>query len=175
MITRVHIVLLVAILITGCAQSVETRISSKGQPAAVSGSYSFTYDNAPTPELRYARSLVSDLLLERGLKASRNGTLNLEVTLAVRPASIAVGTDNGPGSLSPAKPKKPLQSCEDHEYRVGVTLTRVADGVLAYQGSSAEYHCNMPLAEALPGLVDAALADLGNPRGNYSSKRAGRD
>lgn len=88
---------------------------------------------------------------------------------------MALGTAAGPGSLSPAKRKKPLQSCEDREYRVGVTLTRVADGALAYQGSAAEHHCNMPLAEALPGLVDAALADFGNPRGAYSVMREGRD
>jgi hypothetical protein len=172
---RRQTVLFAAALVAGCSQSVETRISSNGQPAAVTGSFSFSDNNASTPELRDARSLVSDALLERGLTAAASGALNLEVTLAVRPASLALGTAAGPGSLSPAKRRKPLQSCQDREYRIGVTLTRVADGVLAYQGSAAEYHCNMPLAEALPALVSAALVDLGNPRGAYKLKRAGRD
>jgi hypothetical protein len=175
MMGRGHIVLFAAVLMGGCSQTVETHVASKGQPATISGSFSFSDDKAPTPELRYARSLVSDSLSKRGLTVAENAPLHLEVTLAVRPASLALGTAAGAGSLSPAKRKKPLQSCEDHDYRVGVTLTRIADGALAYQGSASEHHCNMPLAEALPGLVDAAVADLGNPRGVYSLKRVGRD
>ncbi len=173
--TRWFITTLAATLTVGCSQTVETRISSAGQPSAVTGSFTFSDTEAPTSESRYARNLVSDALLERGFKADESGSLHLEVTLAVRPASLALGTATGPGSLSPAKRQKPLQSCEDREYRVGVTLTLIANGALAYQSSAAEYHCNMPLSEALPGLVDAALADLGNPRGEYKIQRAGRD
>jgi hypothetical protein len=90
-----------------------------------------------------------------------------------RDAALAVGSVSGPQSLSPAKRRKPFQSCADKEFRVGITLTRIADGTELYRSRVAEYHCNLPLADALPDLVDAALADLGQPRGRYSTLRSG--
>jgi hypothetical protein len=173
--TRWTIIPLTAILIAGCVPTVETRIMSSGQPTVAGAIFSLSDDQISTPELRYAQNLVADALRAKGFTSGESAALHLEVTLAVRSASLALGTAAGPGSLSPAKRQKPLQSCDDREFRVGVALTRVADGVLAYQGSAAEYHCNLPLAEALPDLVDAALADFGNPRGGYVVSRKMRD
>lgn len=172
--TRWLIIPLAASMIAGCSPSVETRVSSIGRTAIAPAGFSFS-EKAQTHELRTAQALVSGKLLERGFTAAENAPLHLEVTLAVRPASLALGTAGGPGSLAKAKRQKPLQNCEDHEYRIGVALTQVSDGALLYQGSAAEYHCNMPLAEALSGLADAALADIGNPRGSYAVKRKVQD
>ena len=172
---RYLVVPLTAMLIAGCSQAVETRITSKGQPALVAGAFSLSENKSQTAELLAAQKLVTDALLSRGYAVAENGTLHLEVSLSERPAELSLGTAAGPASLAIAKRKKPLQSCKDREYRIGVALTRVTDGALVYQASAAEYHCNQPLAEVLPELVKAALADLGNPRGTYSVRRTGRD
>jgi hypothetical protein len=54
-------------------------------------------------------------------------------------------------------------------------MTRISDGAELFKGRAAEYHCKMTAEEAMPALVDAALADLGKPRGSYVLKRAARD
>ena len=172
---RYLVVPLTAILIAGCSQTVETRIMSKGQSTLVAGPFSLSENKTQTAELLAAQKLVSDALVSRGYAIAENGALHLEVSLAERPAELSLGTAVGPASLAVAKRKKPLQSCKDREYRIGVALTRIADGALMYQSSAAEYHCNQTLADALPELVKAALADLGNPRGIYVVKRTGRD
>ncbi len=164
----------IAGLMASCSPSVETRISSTGTAFGPAG-FAIVGSSPQTPELRYARSLVSEALVSRGFKVVDAGPLNLEVTLAVRPAALALGNGAGPDSLAKAKRKKPLQSCEDREYRIGIALTRISDGALVYRGTAAEYHCNMPLAKALPELVEAALVDLGEPRGNYAVKRKAQD
>lgn len=173
--TRWIIISLTATLIAGCASTVETRISSIGQPALAAAAFSLSQNMNKTSELLSAQKLVSDALVARGYTIVENGALHLEVTLAERPGALALGTATGPASLAQPKRKKPLQNCEDREYRIGIALTRVADGVLVYRGSAAEYHCNLPLADAISELVKAALADLGNPRGTYAVKRTGRD
>ena len=173
--SRLLIVPLTAILIAGCSQTVETRIMSKGQPALVAGAFSLSENRTQTAGLSSARTLVSDVLVSRGYEIAKNGALHLEVSLSERPAELSLGTAAGPASIAIAKRKKPLQSCEDREYRIGVALTRIADGALLYQSSAAEYHCNQTLTDALPDLVKAAMADLGKPRAAYVVKRAGRD
>jgi hypothetical protein len=175
MMKRWSFIAFAAILISGCSQTVETRISNMGSSALSPVPFFMTPDAKAAPELRTAYTAVSDALTTRGYKAADTGPLYLQVTLASRPADLSLGTAKGPASLSGAKSKKPLQSCNDHEYRIGVTLTQVADGTVAYQGNAAEYHCNMPLAEAVPALVKAALADIGRPRGIYTVKRSAKD
>jgi len=51
----------------------------------------------------------------------------------------------------------------------------VIDGSEIYRGRAAEYHCKVEMADALPKLVEAALADFGTPRGNYVLTRNGRE
>jgi len=170
---RWYILPLVAML-GACSQAVETRISSKGQ-ADGTASFLFSQDVVQSTDLMAARKLVTDSLVSRGYTPSDSGVLHLEVSASERPAAIAIGTASGPASLSAAKHKKPLQSCEDREYRLGIVLTRISDGALVYQSSAAEYHCNLPMAKALPALVTAALADLGSPRGEYSVRRNAPD
>ena len=172
---RYLVVPLTAILIAGCSQTVETRIMSKGQPALVAGAFSLSENKSQSVELLSAQQQVTIALVSRGYSVAENAALHLEVSLAERPAVLSLGTATGPASLASAKRKKPLQDCQDREYRIGVALTRIADGALLYQGSAAEYHCNETLANAIPELVKAVLADLGNPRGTYVARRTGRD
>jgi hypothetical protein len=173
--TRWLILPLAVSIFGGCSPIVETRISSIGQANLVPAGYSFSEPTPSTTELRSAQRLVSDNLRTRGFVVSDNALLHVEVTLAVRPASLALGTASGPGSLATAKRKKLLQNCEDREFRIGIALTRVSDGTLLYQGSAAEYHCNMSLTQAIPDLVVAALTDLGKPRGRYAVERKAQD
>jgi hypothetical protein len=128
-----------------------------------------------SPELRNAYKMVAASMASKGFSLAKEAPLHLEITLDARPAALSLGGKDGAGSLSPAKPKKPLQSCEDREYRLGVTLTKVGDGSEIYRGRAAEYHCKAEMADALPTLVSAALTDFGKPRGNYVVTRKGRE
>lgn len=165
-----------ALLVSACGAGVETRISSSGTTPTESGKYMVTLpaDDAPK-DLSGAYQRVAEKLAAKGFAVSETAALFLEVTLDARDAALALGSAAGPQSLSKAKRKKPLQSCKDMEYRLGVTLTRVADAAEIYKGRAAEYHCRMTVAEALPALVDAALADLGQPRGSYKVMRSAKD
>lgn len=173
--TRWLMLSVAASILGGCSPVVETRISSSGRANLTPAAYSFSEPSASTPELQTAQRLVSDNLRTRGFVVSDNAPLHMELTLAVRPASLALGTASGPGSLATAKRKKPFQNCEDREFRIGIALTQVSDGALLYQGSAAEYHCNMSLMRAIPDLVVAALTDLGKPRGRYAVERKAQD
>lgn len=126
-------------------------------------------------ELHSAYKLVAASMAQKGFALAKEAPLHLEITVDARPAALSLGSKDGPDSLSPAKRKRPLQSCEDREYRLGVTLTKVGDGSEVYRGRAAEYHCKLEVADALPTLVNAALADFGSPRGTYVLTRKGRE
>lgn len=126
-----------------------------------------------SPELRSAYTLVVKNMAQKGFAIAKQARLHAEITLDARDAALALASSAG--NLSAPKRRKALQSCNDREYRIGVTLTRVADGAEIYRGRAAEYHCKMTIVEALPTLVDAALADLGQPRGSYAVMRKAKD
>ncbi|MFN3450762.1 MAG: hypothetical protein ACK4ZE_01270 [Sphingorhabdus sp.] len=165
----------IALGLSGCAQDVQTRVSSAGMPDAAAGAYMISTTETMSAELRQAYPLVTKTLASKGYSIANEAPLHLQVTVDSRDAALSVGGAVGPTDLAAAKKQKPLQSCKDKEYRFGVTLTRVADGAEIYRGRAAEYHCKMALVEALPTLVDAALADVGAPRGAYTLSRKGVD
>lgn len=161
------------LLISACSSGVETRISSSGIANPAAASFMISTVAGTSEDLRAAYALVAKNMVGRGFTMAKEAPLHLEITLDARGADLALATATGP--MSSPKKRKPLQSCGDREYRFSVTLTRVADGLEIYKGRAAEYHCKMPVKEALPILVNAALADLGQPRGSYVVKRQARD
>lgn len=165
--------LLSALLASACSSGVETRISSSGIASPQPEAYMVSTVSETSPELRSAYTLVAKKMAQKGFAIAKEAKLHAEITLDARDASLALGS--GAGNLSAPKRRKPLQSCNDREYRFGITLTRVTDGAELYRGRAAEYHCKMTIAEVLPTLVDAALADLGQPRGSYAVVRKARD
>jgi hypothetical protein len=165
----------VSALAAGCSSSIETRISSSGVASPKAEPYMISTVAETSPELRSAYKLVAASMAQKGFALAKEAPLHLEITLDARPATLSLGGKEGSDSLSPAKEKKMLQSCEDREYRLGVTLTKVGDGSEIYRGRAAEYHCKVEVADALPTLVNAALADFGSPRGAYVVKRQGRE
>lgn len=166
---------LTLVLLAGCAAPIETRITSSGLTDPAAQPYMFNMEVPSSQEAASARRLVESRLADHGYSEVKNGPLLLEVTLDSRDASLALGTAAGSDNLSVAKKRKALQNCKDREYRLGITLTRIADGAVQYQSRIAEYHCKMSLAEALPDMVKAGLTDLGQPRGSYTLHRMGRE
>lgn len=165
----------ITLLVSGCAQTIETRVTSMGMPIAVPAAFMMSTTEETPAEVRRAYPIVTKRMIAKGYSIAKEAPLHLQVTVDARDAALALGNSDGVAALSVAKARKPLQSCADKEYRVGVTLTRVADGAELFRGRAAEYHCKMTLADALPALVDAALADLGAPRGSYAVTRKGID
>lgn len=165
--------MLPVLLVPACSSGVETRISSSGIASPKAEAYMISTVAETSPELRSAYTLVAKKMAQKGFAIAKEAKLHAEITIDARDASLALGS--GAGNLSAPKRRKALQSCNDREYRFGVTLTRVADGEEIYRGRAAEYHCNMTIGEALPALVDAALADLGQPRGSYAVMRKAKD
>jgi hypothetical protein len=165
----------VSALAAGCSSIIKTRVSSSGVPSPAIEAYMISTVAETSPELLSAYKLVAASMASKGFTLAKEAPLHLEITLDARPAALSLGGKGGPESLSPAKRKRPLQSCEDREYRLGVTLTKVGDGSEIYRGRAAEYHCRVAVADALPTLVNAALTDFGKPRGNYVVARKGRE
>jgi hypothetical protein len=165
----------VALLVSACSSGVETRIDSAGMSALNVQSFSGAAAEGAPADLKQAYTLARDALVARGFTPAQDGGILLQVTLDSRDASVALGTSAGQANLSAAKRRKPLQSCADKEFRLGLTMTRIGDGTEIYRSRVAEYHCKMPLADALPFMVKTALADLGTPRGSYLVRRNGVD
>jgi hypothetical protein len=164
-----------ALIVSACSPGVETRITSSGVTSPKIEPYMISALSNTSAALQPGYALVGERLAAKGFVNAAEAPLHLEVTVDERDASLALGSSEGRQSLAASKRKKPLQSCADREFRLGVTLTRVADGVEIYRGRAAEYHCKMSVTEALPALVDAALADFGQPHGSYIVKRNAKE
>ncbi len=163
--------------ISACTGPIETRVSSSG--VALSGGHTILDEQHASPSdiLLQARALTLSKLADRGFTLTPTGAQKLDVTVSERPANllISAGAEQHKVVLTSPKPKKPLQSCADTEFSLVVRLTNVADGADLYQGRAAEFHCKAALADVLTFLVDAALADLGSPKGEHIIKRRGLD
>ncbi len=158
-----------ALALSGCTRTIETRISSAGQsnPEKL-GFILAPIDKTASAELVAARDLVVAKLTSKGLSPGDTGPYYLEVGVSSRPASIAVLEASK--VLAAANPKRSTRKCQFQEYRLSLALTRIADGTEIYRASAGEFHCKAALGDTLQPLVDHALADLGNPRGEYAVK-----
>jgi hypothetical protein len=150
--------------LAACVGPIETRLDNAGLVGQAPATFQM---DAEAPNA--TRALVQAELVQKGLSPSEAGAINVQVTMSDRLAQLSLG--DGKTLLSPAAGK---QSCADREYRVGVTLTRIADGTLVYRGTAAEFHCKQSVEQVLPLLIKAALTDLGAPKGAYSIKRPRR-
>ncbi len=162
--------------LSGCSGPVETRILSSGQ--GINASISIA-DTAPAAAPLHAKAqelAIAGLQKRVGLLPGASSH-QLVVTLSERPAAIALraGTQQAARVIAAAKRRKPLQNCEDREFRLSIVMTRIADGIESYRGEASEYHCKASIEESLPHLVDAALSDLRAPQGSHLLTRKGRD
>lgn len=163
--------ILALVATSACAPTVETRIASQGSAAMTAGTIA-RYDDQMVPQSE-AQKQVSDALDAKGFRISDNGIYHLEVSWSARPADLALGSGTAPDDLAKAKSRIGglFSGCAPTEYRLGVTLTAIADGRQDYHAIAAEYHCKTPEVAVLPALVKAAIADIGSPRGEHIEKR----
>ena len=152
------------LLVSACVGPIETRIDSRGLGGAQP--VSFAADPDVLGPAVDAQKQVTQALAAKGYRAAEMADVSLHVTVSDRPADLSL--HSGPVVLAPTAGKK---RCAKREYRVGVAMTKIADGSLYYQSHAAEFHCKMTFSEVLPVLVDAALKDIGTPRGSYTVKR----
>ena len=155
---------LLFLLVSACIGPIETRVDSRGlggaQPVV------FFADPDVVGPAADAQKLVAQALVAKGYRAAEMADVSLHVTLSDRPADLSL--HSGSAVLAPTSGKK---RCAKREYRLGVTLTKIADGSLYYQSHAAEFHCKLKVEQVLPALVDAALKDIVAPRGSYTVKR----
>lgn len=151
---------------TGCAHHVETRVTSEGSTAITAATIMRNDDSAAAPS--EAQKLVSEALVAKGYRIADSAVYHLEVAWSARPASLAISTKKGVADIAEGAKSG---GCKATEYRLGVTLTKIADGQQDYHAVASEHHCQMPVTQVLPILVAAATADVGAPRGAYKIKR----
>jgi hypothetical protein len=158
---------LVFLIVSACVGPIETRVDSRGlndkQPVAI-----FTDPEVSASSVDAYRR-VEQALVAKGFRASSDpakADASLHVTLSDRPADLSL--NSGSEVLAPHAGRK---LCAKREYRLGLTLTKIADGAIIYKSHAAEFHCKQTVQQALPALVDAALRDIGVPRGAYIVKR----
>lgn len=167
---------LILLSVCACAGPIETRVDSLGAGVGTDTPRTFQLAQNPTevgPDNKAARDLIVQEMANKGYSYDPAGAYYLEITIATMPADLTLKDSNN--VLSQAKKKKPFQNCKDVEFRLGVALTRVADGVQMYKSSASEYHCNASFQDSLPALVTAILAYLSAPKGAYVLKRSGRE
>jgi hypothetical protein len=152
------------VLLAACAGPIETRIESAG--SSVAKLTSFSKDPDATGLVARGQTAVTKALTDKGYRLAEVAELTLQVTVSDRPANISL--QNGSKTLASAANKR---RCAKREYRVGVTLTEQSNGNEYYRGTAAEFHCQITVEQALGPLVQAALADIGAPRGSYTVKR----
>jgi hypothetical protein len=158
---------LVFLIVSACVGPIETRVDSRGlneaQPVSI-----LTEPDGAASNTEAHRS-VEQALFAKGFRValeSSNADVSLHVTLSDRPADLSLNA--GSEVLAPPSGKK---RCAKREYRLGLTMIKIADGTIFYKSNAAEYHCKQTVQQALPMLVDSALKDIGNPRGAYIVKR----
>ena len=155
---------LLFLLVSACIGPIETRVDSRGTGGAQP--VSFAADPDVLGPAEDAQKLVTQALAAKGYRTADVADVSLHVTLSDRPADLSL--HSGATVLAPASGKK---QCAKREYRLGVTLTKIADGSLYYESHAAEFHCKLTVEQVLPMLVDAALKDISAPRGSYTVKR----
>ncbi|MFC4290869.1 hypothetical protein ACFOWX_00370 [Sphingorhabdus arenilitoris] len=159
-----------ALTLASCSTKIDTRVMSSGAQNAAAARYILVPPaQLASPAYDQAGALVTQKLSAMGYEAAQDGSLYLEVGIASRPASLAL--KEAGKLLGPASTKRGSSRCKWNEYRLTVALTRIADGAEIYRGAAGEYHCKENIETVLPLLVDAALADLGNPKGEYVNSR----
>lgn len=152
------------LLLAGCAGPIETRIDSNGLTSVLP--MGFASDAEIAGSAAQAQMLVSAALVEKGFRLAVPAELSLHVALSDRPSNLSLNA--GSDILAPSAAKK---RCAKREYRLGVTLTNIADGAIFYQAHASEYHCKLTVEQVLPFLVSAVTKDVGSPKGNYVVKR----
>ena len=160
--------------LSACASPIETRVNSAGPGVATT--LTILHETPPTASAAaQARAAVIKSLANRGFSETHAGDVQLHVAFAEREAAISVKVKSGETvtDIATAKAAKPFQSCDDREMRLSVILTRIGDGTELYRGEASEYHCKAQMAEVLPALVAAALADLSRPKRAYKIRRQG--
>lgn len=152
------------LLLAGCASPIETRVTSSGVTTAQTARLSIDKDKSgPAAE---AQGLIVKALADKGFQIKEPADYNLQVSVSDWPSQLALHAGDAVLGVAPKR-----KQCAAREYRLGVTITRIADAMVAYKGHAAEYHCKQTLQQALPFLVAAALNDIGAPRGSYVVKR----
>lgn len=171
--------ILLAILntfLSGCVSSVETRLEGYG-PGAVAPAVL----TVPPPDPSASsinpdtRSLIEKKLAARGFTFGENGDYILEFAQSIRPADIAIFRKAVTVSAATLKKGSVLQSCKQAIHRLTLVVLKQSSGAMAYRGYAEEYHCRGTMVESLPYLVDALVADLGNPGHGTRIKRLGRN
>lgn len=153
-----------AMMVSGCAGPIETRVQTH-QVIAAGGQKQFivtTKDTVENDNLTLARDLVTKSLTEKGYQPSPDASILVNVALAERPADIAIdaGDKDAMHSIATAKLQKRFQSCKDQEHRLTIILFDQTRGTKLYAGNASEYHCNGTIKQSLPFLVKSALSGL---------------
>lgn len=153
-------------VLSGCSGPIETRVTTHSAAALPQpDQYSFGAASEQSNEhYKEARNLVDSALKRKGLRMADDAPMLVDIALAERPASISisVGEENDTAIVAAQKEKKPLQSCDDKEHRLTVSIVERATGQELYSGTAAEYHCKGAISDSLPHLVRGAMSDFGN-------------
>ncbi len=164
------------LLLTGCAQTVTTRVAGEGAGLTPPARLAFLTadEDAPATDEATAAALANALRAQ-GYGFADDADYLIDFALAERPAALGITTTGSTAPISAAKARKPLQSCKDNTHRLTVTVADRKTGTILYNGSAEEYHCKTTLAESRGALISAVIADLKKPGGVRMLKHAGRE
>lgn len=168
-------VLLLNLILVGCAGPIETRVQTQSSFAKQKPkSFQFATVHAPNPEMAdFVEQELGEALGAKGMVESKQASVLVNYSIADRPGAteIRLGEGESARTITHAKKKKPFQSCEDREHRFVVTMTDRETGNQLYRATASEFHCKANPRQSIPYLVEAALSEFnGQSGGTVNSK-----
>lgn len=178
----VSLMIIVPVL-AGCAGPIETRINSS-MDLPLPAQTGFTFSQVATtknPLQKLVHDLIGETLVGKGLHPADDGRLLVHASVSNGPAdmTIIIGEKDGTEQIAKPKKRRLLQSCEDQEHRLKISIFDKNDGSQIYSGTATEYHCKGTIEQSLPHLTRAALINLrdmpDNDKNITLKLRVGRD
>lgn len=173
-------VLGLAVSLSGCATTVDNRVSNSGPGLTTGAAVSVLVTETPRSDLEQAvLPRLTGALQKAGYAVTPDAGHVVDFAFSTRPAELGVArsaqspTGKTPQVwASPPQGRGAFSSCKKQTYRLIVTMMEKANGALTYHGASEVTQCPVSSQTAVDMLLPGALADLGAPGKSYVVKRA---
>ncbi len=149
---------------------IETHVNSSGETDPKMYAYQLGAETRSLDGVEAQKAVVSALSV-RGINPADNAPSRLDITFSTLPAALQLSVGEALAAQAKIRKPKPSKKCDPVEYRLGVALTNISNGAVMYRSSASEYHCKGNETAIIPILSEAALKDLGSPKGIYVVER----
>jgi len=162
---RLTILPLLLAMATGCASNPPVRAGLAGPPLPIGTAIALIGVPADeAPSVAQARQAVMAVLVRRGHPISADGATRLDIGLTDRPAATGIAIIGGE-TLSPAKRRRLLQSCDLRTYRLVLTHYGAGSALPITRAWAETHQCKGKLDGSIAQLARQAVTALAEGTG----------